>query len=298
MKKIAIVLGVLVFAAPALAEVAITATDEGSCTASIAYTSDANVSAFALEITVTGANIIDISDYHVGDCNAAERGYGIFPANFNRYIDANNPNWNDANYTPVADPCDPGAAGTGLGTDKIIIEMGALYEDGNQPSLSGTLCKVEVDGDCNLSVVANAMRGKVVLTDFSEVDPNVAGATDVPIICGEPDCFPACHPDYTLWVNLGKPDSWCYPRQCRGDADGQTEEIGKGTFWVGYNDLNIFIANFKDKAGVTAALPADFDHATEEIGKGTFRVGYNDLGIFIANFKDKLGSPPDCLDCP
>lgn len=295
MKKMAIVLGILIVASPALAGVDITATHEGGGVVRIDYASDANVSAFALEVTVDNGVISNVTDYHVGDCNATKKGYGIFPANFHRYINPNSPNWNDPCYTPVADPCDPGAAGSGFNKNKVILEMGALYEDGNQPGLSGTLCRVTCSADCNLSVVANALRGKVVLTDFNDVDPNVASATNIPVVT---ECFPSCHPDYAEWVAVGKPDSWCYPRQCHGDADGQTEQPGKVVYWVGYNDLTVFINCWQDKLGLPASLPADFDHDTEQPGKVVYRVGYNDLYIFIDNWQDKLGSPPDCLDCP
>jgi hypothetical protein len=315
MKKIAIVLGVLVFAAPALAEVAITATDEGSGVAKIAYASDVNVSAFALEITVTDGNISSISDYHVGDCNATEQGYGIFPANFNRYIDANNPDWDNANYTPVADACDPGAAGTGLGTVKIIVEMGALYEDGNQPPLSGTLCKVTVTEACYLSVVANALRGKVVLTDFSEVDPNVAGATSVPMVF---DCFPSCRSgEYAEWVSVGKPDSWCNVRQCNGDADGIENEYGpppppiltRPKAWVAYEDLQFLVAGYKSPYGgdpeVDTWIAADFNRQENEYGpppppiltRPKARITTEDLQILVAYYKNP-SVPTDCLDCP
>ncbi len=50
------------------------------------------------------------------------------------------------------------------------------------------------------------------------------------------DCLPDTLPEYPLWVALGKPLCWCYPRQCHGDADGQKT----GLWWVGTTDLAFF----------------------------------------------------------
>jgi hypothetical protein len=185
MKKIVAILVVFMVAAPVLAEVAVTATDEGEGVVAIAYTSDVNVSAFALDITVTDGNIVGISDYFAGDCNATEKGYGIFPGNFKRYINPVNPWWEDSRYTPVGYVDDyPGDTQPGLGSNGITVEMGALYEPGNQPALSGTLCKVTVNKNATLCVTANEIRGKVVLEDSTSVDPNLAGAcTEVAVCC-------------------------------------------------------------------------------------------------------------------
>jgi hypothetical protein len=112
------------------------------------------------------------------------------------------------------------------------------------------------------------------------------------------DCFPACHPDYTEWVSVGKPTWWCGLRHCHGDGDDAQEKIGKTWYWVGYNDLTILGSNWKDLAGLPAAYQADFDHADEKIGKTWYRVGYNDLMVLGSNWKDLKGSDPNCLDCP
>jgi hypothetical protein len=52
-------------------------------------------------------------------------------------------------------------------------------------------------------------------------------------------------PDWEEADAVGCPASWMGLRQCHGDADNATETIGKGTFWVGYNDINILLAGFK-----------------------------------------------------
>ncbi|MDH4203739.1 MAG: GEVED domain-containing protein, partial [Phycisphaerae bacterium] len=58
------------------------------------------------------------------------------------------------------------------------------------------------------------------------------------------DCFPSTKPDYSEWVLVGKPTSWCTPTQCHGDANGTTEVISKVVRQVGYQDINILVAGF------------------------------------------------------
>lgn len=213
MKKMFLVLVLLMFASQAVAgTVTLTLVQDGNDLeariADLYYSADANVSGFGLNITVehAEANIIDLSNYFVGECNSTAKGFGIFPDNFSTYIDAGNPDWSDSNYTPVAPNTAPGASGSGLGMGTIIVEMGALYEDGNQPPLSGLLCKIQVDGDCNVTVTGDATRGNVVLEDSNEATLIVTAANDVPIRGGwvYPDCWgysgtdylTQCHGDY------------------------------------------------------------------------------------------------------
>lgn len=212
MKRLALVLAVLFMAAPAMAaNVAITVTDLGGCQASIDYTSDVNVSAFGLDITVDRGKIVDINDFFVGECGPSAKGFGIFPASFAACIDPQDPNWYHANYTPVAPNSDPGAQ-DGLGSSAITIEMGALYESGNAPGLSGRLCKIQVTEDCNVTVTVNSTRcGKtagmldagVVLEDGTAVVPTLTGATNI-----AKDYWPCC---------------WDYLTQCHGDVDDDTD---------------------------------------------------------------------------
>ena len=188
----------LIFAAPALVVVTITAIPEGDTgVVDINYVSDANVSSFGLDITVTDGNIIDVNGYHVGECDGTTKGFGIFPASFFRVIDPCSPNWSDPDYTPVADPCDNGAK-PGIDTNSITIEMGALYTDGNQPPLSGRLCKVHVTKTCYLTVTVNPIRcGKtgggqeagVVMEDGTAVVPDLAGATGILVEVQACDCW-------------------------------------------------------------------------------------------------------------
>jgi hypothetical protein len=77
--------------------------------------------------------------------------------------------------TPVAPDTAPGAGGTGLGTSTLVLEMGALYVEGNEPPLTGTLIKVQVDNSCNVCVEGEPIRGNIVFTDGTAVEANDCG---------------------------------------------------------------------------------------------------------------------------
>lgn len=121
-------------------------------------------------------------------------------------------------------------------------------------------------------------------------------------MAGAEDCFPECNDDYDEWVAVGKPASWCYPRQCHGDADG----LQFGPFPVAIPDLDILKSAWKVKEppegpGVigTGLIGADFDH--HEAGSpftGYYRVSASDLNILIS-YINKPGAmiPADCQDC-
>jgi hypothetical protein len=313
MKKRNVVLAMLVLATPAWAAVRIIIEPTGN-TAAIKYATDGEkVRAFALDITASKGVITDINDFIRGESTAAKPGYGIFPANFSRYITVNPDNgevaaWDVNDYTPVADPCDPGALG-GLGTNGITIEMGALYyptDDAspNAPPNSGTLFKLTLSEAASLTVTLNEVRGGVVLTD-----PEVAATVDLSQATnvgdvGE-DVFPASHPDYAQWVAVGKPQCWAYPRQCHGDTDGRAEGDSKtGYHYVGTLDLNVLQAAWMvleqpqgpGIASIQNGICADFAHDVGGDAKtGWYRVGTTDLNRLTTNWLVKDPNVPgDC----
>ncbi|MHC4508263.1 MAG: hypothetical protein ACYTAO_04785 [Planctomycetota bacterium] len=298
MSKIIVPLMVAVLATPAWATVAITVTDLGDGQAAIEYSGTELARAFALDITVDAGTIEAISDYAVGDDNS---GYGIFPANFSRFITVDPvtgevTDWAAQGYTPVADANDPGALG-GLGTNGITIEMGSLY-DTKAPAMQGQLCVITCSEACNVTVITNATRGNVVLEDSSEATVDLSGATEVPI-GGIGGGYTGPQPDE--WQAVGQPECWMAsmnPRQCRGDADGTAQ--GKQQFWVSTNDLDILIASWNktfdqisgQNVGDVPLICADFDHLPQ--GKSKFRVSTNDLDILIANWQLADQPAPDC----
>jgi hypothetical protein len=138
------------------------------------------------------------------------------------------------------------------------------------------------------------------------------------ILFTEPGCFPCCNPKYLEWLSVGKPDCWCYPRQCHGDADGKYQGAAKtGVYYVGTSDLNVLMIAWQVKEppwgpGIATVPPiggggicADFarDAQGSATKGGLMRVSTNDLNILLANWLIKEppqghGVPPDCLDCP
>jgi hypothetical protein len=208
----------------------------------------------------------------------------------------------------VADPCDHADTQDGLGTPGITVEAGALYypaddSSPNRPDLTGTLCTIEVDVACTVTVTENDTRGGVVLTD-PDVEASVVltGATSIAVPCGPGECMPEDHPDYSAWksASANEPDCWCYRRQCHGDSDDTLEgSFIEGYYYVGYNDLAALIDAWKvlePAGGMTPSGPgmpwpdpnicADFAHDIEgSFIEGYYRVGYNDLAILIEYWK-------------
>jgi hypothetical protein len=298
MRKMIFALVVVMVAAPVCADIAITVTDQGGLQASIDYSGTELARAFALDVIVDTGTIDAVSGFAVGDDNG---GYGIFPANFSRYItvDATTgevSDWTDQNYTPVAEAGDPGALG-GLGTNGVTLELGSLYET-QAPGLRGTLCVLTVSEDCNMTVTTNATRGNVVLEDGSQATVDLTRATDA--LSGQ--VYYCCGPDLLReWLDVGSPDCWVAainPRQCKGDADGVSQ--GKKKFWVSTNDLDVLIGAWNkpfadidgQEVGGVPLICADFDHQAQ--GKKKFRVSTNDLDILVANWQIADGPPPDC----
>ncbi len=306
MKKVIFPLMVAVLAAPAWATVAITVKDVSDANvvkAAIEYSGTERVRAFALDITVDTGTIEAISNFAVGDDNS---GYGIFPANFSRYISVDPltgevSDWSPQGYTPVASPDDPGALG-GIGTHGITIEMGSLY-DTKAPPLQGRLCVITCSEACKVTVAKNATRGNVVLENASEATVDLTGATEIQVgaVAGPAAAPRGVAAQTDEWQAVGRPDCWLAsinPRQCHGDADGTSQS--KQKFWVSTNDLDILIAawnktydQIKDqKIGDVPLICADFDHQAQ--GATKFRVSTNDLDILIANWQLSDRPAPDC----
>jgi hypothetical protein len=291
MRKMVFALVIVMLSTPAWADIAITATDLGGGVVAIDYSGTELARAFALDITVDAGTISAISDFAIGDNN---NGYGIFPANFSRYITVDPESgvvtdWAVNGYTPVADANDPGALG-GIGTDGITIEMGSLY-DTEAPPLEGRLCTVTCSGPCILTVTTNATRGNVVLEDATEAIVNLDAATNVQVA----GVTAYTGPQPAQWEEVGRPNCWVSsinPRQCHGDVDGASQ--GKNKYWVSTNDLDILIAAWnKPLESLTGdQICADFDHLSQ--GKNKYRVSTNDLDILIANWQAADGPAADC----
>jgi hypothetical protein len=148
---------------------------------SIAYVTDVNVRAFALDINVesdgNSPNFQGIRNFKTGESTVASPGYGIFPSRFRDFIVVTGPNWVDTNYNPTTAWNEPGTITprTGIGFPKMIVEMGTLFAgDANKPAWSGTLFKFDVNawgrtGIFHVTVAANTLRGGVVNGDGNSI---------------------------------------------------------------------------------------------------------------------------------
>jgi hypothetical protein len=254
MKRSLFVLMALLIATPAWA-VTISCTDEGNGVVRIDYDragEPSKIRAFALDVSVDcDANFTAISNYSGGEGDK----YGIFPGTID-LSDLNSPPiWG----TPIAPSSDPGAEGTGLGTGRVILEMGSLYEPNfSGPPDTGTLCKLTltqaVDANCTLSITVETTRGGIVLESGASVSASTS--CEVVFVTG--------------------PDCWEWDGQCQGDTVGNDKIIDLGDF-----------LDFKEAFGndypTTDYNPcADYD-----------RDGLINLGDFLV-FKDafKAGSVP------
>lgn len=301
MKRILSIVAILLIATPALATVTITASEDADAVVRVSYNCDdgEQVRSFALEITVDQSVTIDaISDFNVGDNN----GYGVFPGKFRDLINATSPNWADPCYNPIAPDVDPGASATGLGTNKVIVEMGSLYED-TAPLSSGTL--FVLDCNCNGGASGTLAIAKEDVFRVGVVDVNgevVAGVTltGCTVTCGVPECYPSGLGSYQDWLDFGKPDCWCGANavnpecayQCYGDSGCDGEIID----WRVYNsDLALLLDNWKKKGTDPTLDPcADTGHDGEIID---WRVYNSDLAILLNNWKKKgteLATFPPC----
>lgn len=153
---------------------------------------------------------------------------------------------------------------------------------------------------------------------YADFDPDVFHLVGDPgglqlVGPSDAECFPDCHPDYPEWVAADRPECWCYPWQCHGDADGELGGSEKtGQYHVGPADLSVLIGSWLLKepphglgiASVPNGICADFAHDVGGSEKtGVYRVGPSDLNILIENWLLKEpphgeGVPPNCLDCP
>jgi hypothetical protein len=110
-------------------------------------------------------------------------------------------------------------------------------------------------------------------------------------------CLPVCHPDYDEWVLMGRPDCWCTPYQCDGDADVATS--GWPFYYRVYNgDLSLIVDNWQKKIEDPTLNPcADVDHKDSGF-PFYYRVYNGDLAIINTNWKKTDAElPGDCVEC-
>jgi hypothetical protein len=304
MKKMFFMLTALLLAVPAMANVSITCQQVGDTNeVQILYDAsgdDANrPRAFGLQISTDVCEILSVSGEPVYPTD--DNDYWVYPGSID--IDTNEPPSVVGQGSPVVGS---------LPASSIIIEMGSLHyppevTSPNAPSSSGVLLSVYVSGDCNVTVAEDATRGGVVNYAAEPATNNLPYTCDVNIAEG---CWTGDAASRAEWESVDSPDCWCasvQPRQCHGDADGRSQ--GKGNYWVGSDDLNVFVAalnknydqiqgQFYNHTGpppyTTLLICADYDHLAQ--GKGQYRVGSDDLNIFVKWLNTPNMPDPNCLD--
>ena len=210
----------------------------------------------------------------------------------------------------------------GLDTNSFTIEMASLYAAGDTnhptpPEPNGVLFSFTLDGDCNIVMEENAgltgSDSNGVVMENTEKSFPVSYVTLTGCQAEVNECY-AGRPDYDQWVEAGKPECWCYPRQCHGDADNAKQGgFVLGYWYVGSDDLDIMSAGWMVKDplkgpgilglefnGVPVAC-ADFKHDKQGgFVLGYWRIGSNDLDEMSIYWMVKEptkgpGTPADCL---
>jgi hypothetical protein len=294
MKKLILVLALVLVASPAFA-LNLTLTQQGTTSVydlGYAGADPGNLPrAFALDVVVTGgATISAVTPTMTGESTSGTPGYGIFPGTI--AIDGNGV---VTSYgSPVAPDTDPGASGTGIGTDEVILELGSLYVGGpNAPGTSGLLCTLTLNcGGASAGKITvseeDTYRGGVVLEDGTSATVAAKDANSCVLDCLNQAVVPVA--EWDAWVAWGKPNCWCYKRQCRGDTDG----VIAGPYWVSIGDLNLLRSAYNKfdatLATITNGICADLDH----IKSGPYRVAISDLNALRSYYNKFVGSVPCC----
>jgi hypothetical protein len=250
MRKFSLILALLLMTATAWARVDIICSQVGDTNEiTVSYVvvgEDPNIRAFALDIYLSNdVNIIGIGTYKTGESVVGDKGYGIFPSSFAQNIDPEDPDWDDENYSPLANEADyPDDTLGGLDTNGITVELGSLYVgDTNKPASSGNLLTFYIESEnCGITIEENQIRGGVVMVDPNDdIDVNSPGceATFGCLVVGQyVGGVMITQAMVDLWDSVGRPDCWCYDCHWRADTDGDCD--------VDYPDVLNVIAGWND----------------------------------------------------
>jgi hypothetical protein len=100
--------------------------------------------------------------------------------------------------------------------------------------------------------------------------------------------------EYADWVAWGKPNCWCYARQCRGNINGKKT----GPSWINLLDLMLLSASFNKTDAQLALIPngicADINHKKT----GPYRVQLLDLQELAKYFNKSEAQVPVCDQPP
>jgi len=289
MKKVVCLIAVLALTASVFAAEPIT----------ITATVDANAKTLTLGYEATGATMPVGFSFIVSATGGEISAVGNADSFFDVFIDfaADDP----AAYQAGADPATGVLAGAHplantdvkgaatLPAAEVAISAAELANVATIPA-TGTICVLTYtcDGTTPIAITfaEDTLRGGVVDTAGDAMAVTLPGAVEIP--CAPSECLKSTAPEYAAWVSFGKPDCWCFKRQCRGDY----QNAQQGVFWVQSNDFT----GLKDAFGKIASqmtgtrICADFDHAAQ----GAFRVQSNDFVILKAYFGKVVAQVPCC----
>jgi hypothetical protein len=274
MRKIIFALVLLMLAAPASAEVLITAAQVGDgcdVIVSFANSEGQHVRAFALDIVVEASGNPEFVILGV-ECLSDD--YYVYPGSI-EITDNEVTNEGSCVCDDSYDDTLPGPPDS----NGVTIEMASLYSPNDPdhnvaPADSGDLVKLTLSdcgGDITITITANELRGKVVMEDATSVEPNApAGAATLPG-CG---CMDDEDPDYANWVLAGEPNCWCYDCYDCGDTDGDCQ------------------LTFADISTLINGWPPNPPDACADLDKD-LSMTFGDISVLIANW------PPNgaCANC-
>jgi hypothetical protein len=311
MKKIVLALVVLVFAAPALADVNITAAQVPDSNEVII--SWVNTDSVGPAVRAFGINVQLDNDANVVSATGLSADYWVYPGTIQIAADgtitfAGSIAAEESDLPSDTLPGPPDGNGVTLEAASLYAPVGPTSP--NKPALSGDLASIIVDKDCQLCISANVSRAGAtgVVMEDPAVVATVTYSACIDVNVPDPG-VEACYTGTQTaeWGAVGEPGCWCKenhvaanPRQCLGDAVGDSQ--GRNNYWTSTNDLTVLIAAwnkpYPDIAGQvepttgTPLICADFDHLPQ--GRQNYRVSANDLGILIANWNQNNLPGPNC----
>jgi hypothetical protein len=169
----------------------------------------------------------------------------------------------------------------------------AVYEEGTDPLYDwGWTNHKHVFNDDAVAGFYDVGVGQWI---WEELYDQIGNSQDMSfMLFTDPECLKRTAFDYSAWATYGKPNCWCYHKQCRGDADGLLT-FGRP---VALSDLNILKAGFgktvTELFGIPNGFCGDFDHVTT-FGRP---VALSDLNILKFYFGIIDASVPKCDQIP
>jgi hypothetical protein len=316
MKKILVSLLVLAMCAPAMAAVTASWLDNEDGTGTLTLTAG------------TGEDIVGIG--LLVDATAGQVDSYNVDSFFDIFVDvAFDQETNGDGYTygegvstvSAADPAGPGLLADLPSADPFSISVGGLGGEVEPLAAAPAVAQIVLNaaGGATIDLAIDPIRGGIVGSAGTHTVtglPPTVTITDVP-----PECIDSGHADYAEWSAVGKPDSWCAPRQCYGDADGLSHKYADAPpfppglpdlySYVTSEDVTILVTGYKAAySGDPATDPwiaADFDRANRKYADAPpfppglpdlyARVTAEDVAILVTYYKAADAAiPTDCND--